>query len=301
MTKIEWADITWNPSTGCDRISEGCDHCYALTMAARLKAMGQAKYQNDGDPRTSGPGFGLTVHPDSLGLPLTWGKPQRVFVNSMSDLGHARIPPEFLARVWAVMASTPQHTYQILTKRPERLRAMLTSENAWREHLYAAAGDLAMDLEFSIAVERFTEMRRWIYGSGTWPEVVPPLPNVHLGTSIELDRHCRRAHDLRETPAAVRFLSLEPLLGALPSLSLEGIGWCIIGGESGPGARPMDIGWVRDLISQCRDAGVAPFVKQLGSVLGARYGAGGKGGDWDAWPDDIRVREFPAVAEAVAR
>ena len=109
MTGIQWTQAVWNPTTGCDRVSPGCDHCYALTMAKRLKGMGQAKYQRDGDPKTSGPGFGLTVHPDSLGLPLTWRKPQRVFVNSMSDLGHARIPPAFLASVWAVMASTPQH------------------------------------------------------------------------------------------------------------------------------------------------------------------------------------------------
>jgi protein gp37 len=123
VTSIEWTEQTWNPTTGCDRISPGCDHCYALTMAKRLKGMGQAKYQNDGDPRTSGPGFGLTVHPDVLTDPLRWKKPRTVFVNSMSDLFHARVPRQFLARVFAVMAATPQHTYQILTKRPERCRA----------------------------------------------------------------------------------------------------------------------------------------------------------------------------------
>ncbi len=299
-TGIEWTGSVWNPTTGCDRISDGCDHCYALTMAKRLKAMGQAKYQNDGDPRTSGPGFGLALHEDALTVPLRWRKPQRVFVNSMSDLGHARIPPEFLARVWAVMASTPQHTYQILSKRPERLHSLLASGDKWRELLYEAATWAAFDLSFSVPVERFTEMRRWIYGTGHWPEVVPPLPNVWLGTSIELDRYCRRADDLRETPAAVRFLSLEPLLGPLPSLDLAGIGWVIIGGESGGGARPLDLGWVRDLIAQCRDAGCAVFIKQLGSVVGRQIGAGAHGAGWDAWPADLRIREFPASSAGVA-
>ena len=129
--------------------------------------------------------------------------------------------------------------------------------------------------------------------NGAWP-----LPNVHVGTSIEMDEYARRADELRETPAAVRFLSLEPLLGPLPSLGLAGIGWTIIGGESGPGSRPMDPGWARDLIGRCREAGTAVFVKQLGAVFGRELGAGPKGGDWDAWPGDLRVREFPAVAES---
>jgi protein gp37 len=314
VTTIEWtrgddgsAGETWNPSTGCDKVSPGCGlprfegddtgGCYALAMAKRLKAMGQEKYQNDGDPRTSGPGFGVTIHPDALTVPLRWRKPRRVFVNSMSDLGHARIPRDFLAQVWAVMAATPQHTYQILSKRPDRLRRLLASEDAWRELLYAAC-HWAIDLEEPIPAERFAEMRRWIYGTGHWPEVVPPLPNVHLGTSIELDRYTDRADELRETPAAVRFLSLEPLLGPLPSLDLTGIDWAIIGGESGPDARPMDLWWVRHLIDQCRDTGTAVFVKQLGSVW-ARTNGGGKGGDWDRWPADLRIREFPGVTDKV--
>ena len=124
-SKIEWTEVTWNPTTGCDRISAGCDHCYALTMAKRLKAMGSAKYQNDGDPRTSGPGFGVTTHDYTLTEPLNWPTPKTVFVNSMSDLFHARVPLEFVARVWVTMARTPQHTYQILTKRPERLARLV--------------------------------------------------------------------------------------------------------------------------------------------------------------------------------
>jgi protein gp37 len=271
-TSIEWATKVWNPTTGCDRVSAGCDHCYALTMARRLKGMGSAKYQNDGDPRTSGPGFGLTVHPDTLTVPLRWRQPERVFVNSMSDLFHARVPVPFLAQVFAVMARTPQHTYQVLTKRPERLRAIVGADG--RRLIAAATEADALALE-----------QRW------------PLPNVHLGTSIELDRYTRRADDLRRADAVVRFLSLEPLLGPLPSLRLHGISWCIIGGESGPGARPLDLGWVRDLIARCLDAGTAVFVKQLGTVWAREHGSGSrKGGDWDSWPPDLRIREYPGAS-----
>jgi protein gp37 len=244
-------------------------------MAKRLKGMGQAKYQNDGDPRTSGPGFGLTVHPDALDIPLHWRKPRRVFVNSMSDLGHARIPAYFLAQIWAVMAGTPQHTYQILSKRPERMRRLLSRENFW------------LDV-FMIAENEFAGSDR------VWP-----LPNVWLGTSIELDRYCCRADDLRRTPADIRFLSLEPLLGPLPSLDLTGIDWMILGGESGPGSRRMDPGWVRDLIAQGREAGTAIFVKQLGAVLGRELGAGAKGNHWDAFPEDLKVRQFPVTTSGV--
>lgn len=275
MTGIQWTDETWNPTTGCDRISPGCDNCYALTMAARLKGMGQAKYQADGDPRTSGPGFALTVHPDVLNVPLGWRKPRRVFVNSMSDLFHARVPEPFVGGAWNTMALTPQHTYQILTKRPERARRILgkwaDAGWMWRKH----------DLIWCGPVDG-------------------PLANVHLGASVELDRYCRRIDDLREAPAALRFLSLEPLLGPLPSLNLDGIGWVIIGGESGPGAREMRLEWVHDIIARCNEAGVPAFVKQLGSVTGRRFGAGSKGGDWDAWPEDLRIREFPRTEERTA-
>jgi len=254
-TKIEWTrgddgmpGETWNPTTGCDRISEGCDHCYALTMAGRLKGMGQAKYQNDGDPRTSGPGFGLTVHPDALTIPLRRRKTTRYFVNSMSDLGHARVPAGFLAQVWAVMAATPQHTYQILSKRPHRLSSLLSR------------GELGTDgfpdmVEEAMAEFTHASLDEW------------PLRNVWMGTSIESDRHCPRADSLRETPAAVRFLSLEPLLGPLPSLDLTGIDWVIVGGESGSGARPMHPDWARSLRDQSKEAGVPFFFKQWGEYL----------------------------------
>lgn len=278
-TKIEWASKVWNPSTGCDRISPGCDNCYALGMAKRLKAMGQAKYQNDGDPRTSGPGFGLTVHPSALDIPLGVHKPTTWFVNSMSDLFHARVPVEFIARMWVTMARTPQHTYQILSKRPERMHAIIGE---------------AIDGGCRLLEELHDEEDALALYDAAWP-----LANVWLGTSIELDRYCRRADELRQTEAAVRFLSLEPLLGPLPSLDLTGIGWVIIGGESGPGSRPLDLGWVRDLIAQCREAGTAIFVKQLGSQWARENGSSGKGGDWSTWAEDLKIRQFPLAAEPV--
>lgn len=267
MSNIEWTEQTWNPTTGCDRISPGCDHCYALTMAKRLKAMGQVKYQNDGDPRTSGPGFGITVHPDVLAEPLRWKKPRKVFVNSMSDLFHARVPVDFITDVWRTMQATPQHTYQILTKRAARLPRVLD-----RVHETLGLDD--------------------------------PLPNVWLGTSIETDDYARRATALRHSLAAVRFISAEPLLGPLPSLDLDGIDWLIIGGESGPGARPMDLAWVRDLLAETDTTGTAPFVKQLGSAwahdtawAGKSVAAIGdtKGGNPTYWPADLRVREYPTT------
>ncbi|MER7108787.1 DUF5131 family protein [Streptomyces sp. NPDC000229] len=243
-SSIEWTEATWNPTTGCDRVSSGCDNCYALTLAKRLKAMGSAKYQNDGDPRTSGPGFGLTVHADALTVPYRWKSPRTVFVNSMSDLFHARVPLDFVRRVFEVMADTPQHTYQVLTKRARRLR------------------QVADRLE--------------------WPD------NVWMGVSVETVKELPRVDDLRRVPAAVRFLSCEPLLGPLDGLDLDRIGWVIIGGESGPGARPMDPAWAADLVQLSRRAGCAPFVKQLGS----RWGGSHK--DIKTFPADLRVREYPA-------
>jgi protein gp37 len=256
-TAIEWTHrpgtigATWNPTTGCDRISAGCDRCYALTLAKRLKAMGSAKYQTDGDPRTSGPGFGVATHLDSLDEPYRWKKPRTVFVNSMSDLFHARVPFDFVKQVFAVMNDTPRHTYQILTKRSSRLA------------LYA-------------------DRLQW-------------ASNIWMGVSVEDADHVYRIDHLRQVPAAVRFVSAEPLLGHLPRINLDGIHWAIIGGESGHGARRMAFPWVRYIIDRCRESGTAPFVKQLGT----EWAGTGKGGDWSLWPEDLRIREYPqAVAHA---
>ena len=246
-TAIEWTETTWNPVTGCDRVSPGCDHCYALRLAGRLKTMGQAKYQRDGDPRTSGPGFGVTCHEDEIEAPLRWKKPRLVFVNSMSDLFHPAVPEDVIWRVFSVMAEADRHRFQVLTKRPQRMVELIT---------------------------RWTE-----YAGGEGPP-----GNVWLGTSIENDRYTFRTYPLRATPAAVRFLSLEPLLGPLPSLSLGGIDWVIVGGESGPGARPMHPDWARDIRDRCVAEGIPFFFKQWG---GRTPKAGGRlldGRTWDEMP-----------------
>jgi protein gp37 len=237
---IEWTEATWNPTTGCDRTSPGCDNCYALRLAGRLKVMGQAKYAKDGDPRTSGPGFGLSLHPSALEQPLRWRQPRLIFVNSMSDLFHQRVPLGFIRDVLSVMASTPHHTYQVLTKRSKRLATV------------------ADQLE--------------------WPA------NLWMGVSVETARYRFRVDHLRSVPAAVRFLSCEPLLGPLGQIDLSGIGWIIAGGESGPEARPMLLPWVTDLRDQCRNAAVPFFFKQWG---GRTPKAGGReldGRTWDEMP-----------------
>jgi protein gp37 len=237
---IEWTEATWNPTTGCDRVSAGCDNCYALTLAKRLKAMGSSKYQNDGDPRTSGPGFAVTVHADVLTAPLRWREPRVVFVNSMSDLFHARVPVAFVHRVFEVMLGTPRHTYQVLTKRASRLAR------------------LAPDLP--------------------WPS------NVWMGVSVEDESQLRRVDRLRSVPAAVRFISAEPLLGPLDAIDLAGIDWLIAGGESGPNARPVAEPWLRRLRDSCLAAQVPFFFKQWG---GRTPKAGGRrldGRTWDQTP-----------------
>lgn len=247
-TGIEWTEVTWNPTTGCDRVSAGCDNCYALAMAKRLKLMGAAKYQRDGDPRTSGPGFGVNIHESTLRDPYKWSGSRLVFVNSMSDLFHARIPVTFIRRVFDVMADTPQHTYQILTKRAVRLRRLA--------------------------------------GSLPWP------PNVWVGVSVENRAALKRIDDLRSVPAAVRFLSCEPLLESLGPLDLDGIDWVIGGGESGPNYRAMDIEWIRELRDQCIDAGVPFFFKQWG---GRTPKQGGRVLDGRTW-DELPVRPSVALA-----
>ena len=248
QTGIEWTEATWNPTTGCDRVSSGCDNCYALTLAKRLKAMGSAKYQRDGDPRTSGPGFRLTIHPEVLDVPRSWRKPQMVFVDSMSDLFHPDVPLEFIRQVFAVMRETPHHTYQVLTKRSHRL------------HRIASGLD--------------------------WPE------NVWMGVSVENDRYRFRIDHLRTVPAAIRFLSLEPLLGPLPKLDLMDIQWVIVGGESGPGARPMSTAWVTGIRDQCRDADIPFFFKQWG---GRTPKAGGRTLDGRTFDDMPGTAAVPMV------
>lgn len=237
-SSIEWTEATWNPTTGCDKITAGCDNCYALTLAKRLKAMGNGKYQTDGDERTSGPGFGVALHPDALDVPRRWRQPRVVFVNSMSDLFHARVPDDYIAQVFDVMATTPRHTYQLLTKRPKRLAR------------------LASGLP--------------------WPS------NVWMGVTVETPETAWRIHELRKVPAAVRFVSAEPLLAGLPDLDLDGIDWLIAGGESGRAFRPVDESWLLDLRNQCARAGTAFFFKQWGGV---RPKAGGRELDGRTWSE----------------
>lgn len=239
-SSIEWTEATWNPTTGCDRTSPGCDNCYALTLAKRLKAMGVAKYQSDGDPRTSGPGFKLTLHDEILDQPRRWKQPRTVFVNSMSDLFHPEVPVEFIRNVFDVIADTPQHQYQILTKRSIRLATVASLLH--------------------------------------WPD------NLWMGVSVESTRYRFRIDHLRQVPAAVRFLSCEPLLGPLHDIDLNKIDWVIAGGESGPGARQMLLPWVSDIRDQCRAADVQFFFKQWG---GRTPKAGGRkldGRTWDEMP-----------------
>lgn len=233
-SKISWTTKTWNPTTGCDQVSPGCDHCYALTLAARLKRMGNPRYQNDGNPKTSGPGFALTLHHDKIEEPLRWKKPARVFVNSMSDLFHDDVPDQFICDVFDVMRRASQHTFQVLTKRPRRMAYLL--QNAW---------------------------------SGEWRD--HPAPNVWLGTSVEDQKRADlRIPHLLHTPAAVRFLSCEPLLGPVDLTKrqwvfggAEGrVGWVIVGGESGPDYRPMNLQWAREIRDVCVAAGVPFFYKQ---------------------------------------
>lgn len=239
-SNIEWTELTWNPVTGCDRVAAGCENCYAMTLAKRLKAMGSEKYVNDGDPRTSGPGFGVTIHPAALAQPFGWTKPRLIFVNSMSDLFHAKVPIGFIRDVFSVMRETPHHTYQILTKRSLRLSR------------------IADKLD--------------------WP------PNVWMGVSVESADAVDRIDHLRTVPATTRFLSCEPLLGPIPQLNLDSIDWVIVGGESGPNARPMEAGWALDIRDQCGHAAVPFFFKQWGGRTPKRNGRVLDGRTWDAKP-----------------
>ena len=256
-SRIEWTDASWNPVTGCTKVSPGCDHCYAETFAERWRGTPGHHFER---------GFDVTLRPERLEQPLHWLRPRRVFVNSMSDLFHESVPDGLIGSVFDVMAKTPRHTYQILTKRHGRMRSLLSrwADDGWM----------------------------WRRDDGLWcGPVRGPLPNVWLGVSAEDEKWADiRTLALLETPATVRFVSAEPLLGPvrmratlLVGRALDppgGIGWVIAGGESGPGARPCELDWLRSLREQCADADVPFFCKQLGSVLGRQLGAGPKGGDW---------------------
>lgn len=348
-SKIQWTDVTWNPTTGCTRVSTGCDECYAVGMTRRLAGMGKKKYQG-----LVGKGKGhfngvVKCHEDALKIPLRWRKPRMVFVNSMSDLFHKDVPLEFIVKVRAMMALTPRHTYQVLTKRPERMAEIDSLEDMpamiyqqvsrWLDH------EDGNPLGSGTLWDSAHKMAEWRGQGGRW---VYPLPNEWKGTSVE----DQPSADLRVSwilrcPAAVRFLSCEPLLGPVAlddeiglidqdaedryalvsggdvaihrqTAPFTQIDWVIVGGESGPGARPCDIGWIRSIRDQCKAAGVPCFVKQLGAhplhtvvyppIPGARRNPrtvlerlklkDSKGGDPSEWPDDLRVREWPAVATA---
>jgi protein gp37 len=237
-SSIEWTDSTWNPVTGCTKISSGCANCYAERMALRLKAMGNPNYAN---------GFSVTMHEDALELPLKWRKPQTIFVNSMSDLFHEDIPVEFILRIFDVMCRARWHYFQILTKRSKRM------------------------LELS-------------------PQL-PWMPNIWMGVTVEEQNYTYRIDHLRRTGANVKFLSLEPLLGPISSLRLDGIDWVIVGGESGPKSRPMKKSWVIDIRNQCQEERVPFFFKQWGGVNKKKAGRELEGRTWD---------EIPLLSHSVA-
>lgn len=235
-SNIEWTEMTWNPVTGCTKVSQGCKHCYAERMAKRLTAMGSERYRN---------GFDVTLHPDIVDVPRSWRQPRVVFVNSMSDLFHDDVPLAYIQRVFTTMRDCPHHTFQILTKRSERL------------------AELAPHLP--------------------WPS------NVWMGVSVEDARVLHRVGHLQSVLANVRFLSLEPLIGPLDTLPLEGIHWVIVGGESGPKARPMRKEWVTTILNQCRSARVPFFFKQWGGVRKDLAGRELNGRTYDDMPAAVQV------------
>jgi protein gp37 len=240
---IEWTESTWNPVTGCTKVSSGCKFCYAEKMAERLQAMGQTNYRN---------GFELTLQPHMLELPLKWKRPQTIFVNSMSDLFHKEVPLSYVQRVFDVMRRASWHRFQVLTKRGDRVAEL----------------------------DRFLQ----------WPA------NVWMGVSVESSEHVGRIDSLRQTHASVKFLSLEPLLGPLPNLNLQGIDWAIVGGESGHNARPVQEDWILDIRDQCRQAGVAFFFKQWGGRNKKKSGRLLEDRTWDEMPSPDARSSTPESA-----
>lgn len=338
-SKIEWTDATWQVTRGCSQVSAGCTNCYAQAFAHRglhESTRGLTRATESG-PRWTGE---IRLAPENLDQPLKWKHPRRIFVNSMSDLFHEDVPDEYIAAVFGVMASCPQHTFQVLTKRAERMTRWFESAAHRALDWCACAADDALEsyLPRSDRALAFAPGR----GSKTWP-----LPNVWMGVSVENQEQAdKRIPHLLRTPSAVRFLSCEPLLERVDLNCIDatragwravngfpepteisafgkrqadgaklqdGVDWVIVGGESGPGARPLDLGWARSIVGQCRAAGVACFVKQLGAnavpgripfpsagadaytleALGLRNK---KGGEMSECPADLRVREFPRGA-----
>jgi protein gp37 len=268
-TAIEWTDATWNPVTGCSKVSEGCRNCYAAALAPRLAAMGQDAYTDLPWTSRNAP-ENVKLHPARLAAPLRWAKPRRIFVNSMSDLFHELVPFEFVDRVFAVMALAPRHTFQVLTKRPERMAEYM----------------LGRPTEALVNQTAFEMARDGLMGerdAREWAPLEWPLRNAWLGTSVEDDRVRPRVDHLRRVPAAVRFLSCEPLIGPL-DLDLKGIHWVIVGGESGHGHRPIEARWVRDIRAQTEAAGAAFFFKQWGGVKPKTGGRELDGRTYDEMP-----------------
>lgn len=290
MSKIQWTERTWNPIAGCTPVSPGCLHCYAAAMSHRLEAMGNARYRGLTVLRNGILTFDSTINlgGDALMIPMKVRKPAMFFVNSMSDLFHEGVPFEFIDRVFAVMALCPRHVFQVLTKRPERMAEYLASPTV--EYRIAC-----------ISVAMQDDRSRFVNQCGTHGGWL--LRNVWLGASVEdQQRADERIPHLLRCPAAVRFLSVEPLLGPVDLRDhLDGNppGWVITGGESGPRARPCGVNWIRSIVAQCQAAGVPVFVKQLGSnAIQSSQGRkiklrDRKGGDPAEWDEDLRVREWP--------
>jgi protein gp37 len=283
---IQWTDATWNPVRGCDKVSPGCANCYAETFSERFRGVKGHPYEQ---------GFDFRLVPEQLEAPLRWKKPRRIFVNSMSDLFHEKVPDSYLDEVFAVMGLASQHTFQVLTKRADRMLAYMQRLATSIDPLERAAREMGFTFNFNSL-------------EGVKMSTLPwPIPNVWLGVSAENQRFAgERIPLLQRTAAVVRFVSLEPLLGPIDLRGLcDGIDWVIVGGESGPGARMCNIEWIRAIVRCCRQVDLAVFVKQLGAkpvedldppdhymahplLLDDR-----KGGDMAEWPDDLRVREYP--------
>lgn len=270
-TKIEWADVVWNPIRGCSRVSRGCERCYAERQAHRFSGEGMP-YEGLTRMTEHGPVWTgkIKLVPELLDQPLHWKKPRRIFVNSMSDLFHEAVPDEFLDQVFAVMATAKKHTFQVLTKRPERMLKYF-QEPARPDMVYWAA-------------YKFGYLGAMCGGT----KAPIPVPNVQLGVSVEDQETAdERIPLLLQTPAAVRFISAEPLLGPIDLLKMPQLDWVIVGGESGPRARQMQEGWARNLMLQCKAAGVTFFMKQGSQANWPDFN------NFESFPEDLRVREFP--------